>query len=195
MSLIIGGSGSMHGQLVHQASVRGQWVQVNDDLETADTANLLKPWNITRTTFHWAEVPQWATRVLVRARIDLAATTFTTSPVVRMVGAHLRNVDTQTGDNSVKLNQAFSGTSTDANSAAFLRLDAAAANAAGVTLSVASAKTTMFIDTAGYIYCDPPDLTGYDVKGSRYVGMMVETAAVVTGGASNGVFGDILFLN
>lgn len=191
---IRGGSGQVQGNLVHAVSVRGAWTQINDDLETADTANLLKPWNISRSTFGWLIVPDWATRVLVRAKIDLASTTYTTSPVVRMVGAFPTNADIATARNKILATPGFSGTAGDANAAEFLRLDAPAANATGVTLSVTAAKTTMFIDTAGYIYCDPPDLTGYDLKGSGYLGMMVETAAAVTGGAANGVFGEVLFL-
>lgn len=189
-----GGNGAFTGGFVHTASVRGQWQQVNDDLETAEAAaDLLKPWNITRSTFHWCKVPEWATRVLVRGKIDLASTTYTTAPVVRLVGAFPFDLSTNGLDTIRK--SGFSGVATDVNGAEFLRLDAATANATGPTIPIAASKTTMFIDSTGYIYTDPIDLTGYDVKGAWYVGLMVETAAVVTGGASNGVFGELLFLN
>jgi len=171
------------GAPVNISSVKGFWFVCHDNLEAAaETTGLLQPFGITTSSFHWVKVPDGATRVLVRARNDAAATTFTTSPVVRIIG--MDGVPTDAGS--------FSGTAGNANFGEPTRLDNADANAAGVTLTLAA---TTNLEDASYEYGDPPDLTGYDLKGCSYVGMVVETAANVTGGAAHGVVGQMRFLN
>lgn len=177
--------------LVHPVSVRGLWQVANSDLETADSAtNLLKPHLVTRADVYWLRTPTGATRVLMRGRNDAAATTFTTDPVVRIIGAF----PTKPGREAevAITDSGFSGTPGDANHAEFMRLDNADAGATGITLDHSA---TGNIEDASYEYTDLPDLTGYDLKGATYVGMLVETAAAVTGGAANAVFGMYLFLN
>lgn len=179
-------------------SVRGLWQLINTDLETTDTAGLLKPYLITRADFIWLRVPDGATRVLLRGRNDSVATTFTTDPVVRLVGAF----PTLPGDAAGKAisDSGFSATPGDTNHAEFLRLDSIDANAAGVTIDFAA---TTNLEDGTYEYTDIPaangeglgGMNGFDLKGATYVGLMVETAANVTGGATNVARGEVLFLN
>lgn len=169
--------------VVNIASVKAWWFVCHDNLEAAaETTGLLQPYAIATSAFHWVKVPDGATRVLIRARNDAAATTFTTSPVVRIIG--MDGTPTDAG--------AFTGTTGDANFGEPTRLDNVDANATGVTLTLAA---TLNLEDGSYEYSDPPDLTGYDLKGCSYVGMAVETAANVTGGALNGVVGQMRFLN
>lgn len=173
------------GPIVQVCSVRGRFQVINTDLKTADTANLLKPWNITRSDVYWLKVPEGATRGLFRAR-DLATAVVTTSPVVRLWGAYPalpgRDADVAIRDSGM------SGTITATNFAEFMRLDAADQNAAGFLLTFNA--TTNSID-ATYGYTNVFDLTGYDLKGASYIAMIVETAASVVGAA----MGQVLFLN
>jgi uncharacterized protein YjbI with pentapeptide repeats len=187
LAATIGSSGLIAtAPVVHIASVRAQWVVINSDLETADTANLLSPHNVTRSAFNWIPVPSGATRILYRAKAP-AAGAVTTSPVVRLVGAF---PSLPGRDAEVKIKDSgMSTTPGDLNHCEFLRLDNVDANAAGVTLSMST--TTNIID-ATFEYSDPADLTGVDLKGATYVGMLVETAGNVAGGA---VLGQVLFLN
>lgn len=179
-------------------SVRGLWQLINIDLETADTAGLLSPYLITRAAFIWLKVPDGAVRCLIRGRNDAVATTFTTDPVVRMIGA-FPTLPGREADKAI-VDSGFSGTPGQTNHAEFLRLDSIDANAAGVTIDFSA---TTNLEDATYEYTDVPaangeglgGLTGFDLKGATYVGMMVETAASVTGGASNVVRGEVLFLN
>lgn len=186
-------AGTIGGQPTFLASVKGQWVQCHDNLEaTAESATvLLKPWSAATSSLHWVKVPDGATRILIRAKNDAAATTFTTDARVRMFGAFTVGTGTKV-DSAVDAANGFSGTPGDANFAEFLRLDSADANANGQTLVLTA---TGNLEDASFEYSDPPDLTGYDLKGAQYVGMLPDTAANVTGGAAHGVYGELIFLN
>lgn len=172
------------GQIIHTASIKGKWIVCHDNLEaTAETAAvLLKPYSAVTTTLHWVKVPDGATRVMIRAKNDAAATTFTTSPAVVIMGAY--GTPNDAGE--------FSGTVADAHYARFLRLDTADSNGAAVTLTLAATGNQ---EDASFEYSDVPTLDGYDLKGCDYVAMLVQTAANVTGGALNGVYGELMFLN
>lgn len=165
------------GQVVYPASLRGLWVTANDDAETAQSeTDLLRPAAVDDPTFHWVAVPFGATRVLVRARYDAEATV-TASPVVRLVGADEYPLE--------------DGTLADDGTVRFIRLDNRAADAEGVTLTLATSGGGLLRDGT-YAYSDPPTLDGYDLLGSRSVGVLVETAADVDTGA---VAIELLFLN
>ena len=166
-------SGSMPLRVI--ASARGNWVTVNDDAETAQSATmLLRPASITDSTFHWMEVRDGATRCLVRARQAVGATV-TTSPVIRVIGAY---------GTSIASDGSWPNTSAAAiaGDPLFLRLDNADWNAAGLTLTLVTSGTGLNRDN-DYAYTDVmPDLTGIDMKGCSWVGVMVETAANVSAG-------------
>lgn len=157
-------------------------VQANDDLETAESAaELLKPWSITASRLgdlHWIRVPDNALAVIPRARNDAAMSAVATSPVVRLIGAY----GTPNGDGG------FSGDPDDPNYGRFVRLDNADFNAAGLSLTLA---TTGNNEDSDFEHSDLPSLTGYALLGCHYVGMLVETAASITGANA---YGDLLFL-
>lgn len=160
------------------------WVVANEDLETADTAELLSPANITRATFHWVKRPASARRVLLRGRNNAAATTVTTSPIVQIWGAYS---DPDSAG-------AFSNTPTAASGTNFMRLDNADSGATGLTLTLAA---TGNLEDALFEYGDleaTTGLAGLDCKNARYIGMLVSTAANVTGGAAHAVAGQMLFM-
>jgi len=166
---------------------RGLWLKCHDDLTVAEAAaDLLKPWNVASAEVHWIRIPDDATGVYVGARQAAAVSAVTTSPIVRLYGAtgfeNADGVEEAIGDpNSAG---AFSGTITDANFAAFNRLDNLDANAAGLTLALA---TTTLMEDGGFEYSDLPSLVPYSTMGHKWFGMLVETAANVTGGAVVGL--------
>lgn len=165
------------GPIVYPASAGSTWIIANDDAETAQAStDLLRPAATDDATFHWVKAGPGCTRVLVRARQAVAATV-TTSPVVRVMGAF----GDPDGD----------GAFADDGTVRFLRLDNADFNATGVTLTLVSSGTGLNRDTT-YAYTDVSTLDGYDLKGSQYVGILVETAANVNSGT---VPVEILFAN
>lgn len=189
---VVMGICSPKGSASNPSSVETNWVQCHDNLEaTADAASVyLKPYDSAKTSFHWVRVPDNATRVLVRGKVDAAATTIATAPIVAIIGAK--------GGDPVAATNNFSGvhptaSAANANFAKYTRIDNADQNAAGITLTLC--VTTAGFEDNTYVYGDPYDLTGFDVKGSRYVGLMVLTAASVTGGASNAALAEFAFLN
>lgn len=156
------------GQLVHVASTTGGWVNANADLETADTANLLQPYNVTRAAVTWIKVPDGATRCKIRGRNEaVMSAAGTPTAVVRVWGA-----------NGTPSSSGFSGTPGQANYAEFMRLDNADSNAAGISLTFA---TTGNLEDATWEYTDLPDLTGYDCQACNYVTVLVETVCALTG--------------
>lgn len=165
-------------QSVLVASGKGSWIVANDDAETAQSAtDLLRPAGIDDDVFHWVKVGTNVTRALVRARMAVGATV-AGNPIVRVIGAY------GTPDTS--------GAFADDGTVRFLRLDNADANAAGLTLTLASSGTGLMQDGT-YAYSDPmPDLTGIDLKGCNYVGVAVEDNADVNSGT---VPIQLLFLN
>lgn len=184
---IVYGVCSAKGSPNNPSSVETNWVQCHDNIEaTADAASvLLKPWNSAKTSFHWVRVPELATRLLVRGKVDAAATTISTAPVVWIVGAH-------GGDPSTTTNN-FTDTPGATTFAKYTRLDNADQDATGITLTLC--VTTQGMEDASYVYGNPYNLDGFDLKGARYVGLMVATAASVTGGAANAAYAEFAFLN
>lgn len=168
------------GQIVNTSSVRGEWVIANDDASSVNSAaELLSPGTINDATFHWVKVGPGCTRIIIRARIGVAATV-TTKPIVRVVGAY---GPINAGDGSAM--------PTD-GTARFLRLDNVDSATAGMTLDIVSSAVGQMQD-ATYAYCDPmPSLDGIDLKGAHYVGVLIETAGAVSAGA---IAVEVLMLN
>lgn len=181
MASVAQGSCGGSGSVVHVASTQSGWTVANADLQTADSAtNLLKPQLATRAAVRWIEVPQTATRVLIRGR-NMAAMSATGTPaaVVRIIGVSGGAPDRTLA--STATTSPWSTTPGGTNGYdGFMRLDNADAGAAGVTLTFA---TTGNLEDGTYEYTDLPDLTGYDLKGCSHVSVLVETACAVTGSA------------
>lgn len=170
----------------YPGSVLSDWVNVHDSLAaTAATSTVLKTLltNASANT-HYCRVPAGATRCLVRARYSIGATAFSTQPLVKLYSIFDTQYDKNTGTEAAP---AFANDGT----VRWMRIDAATIAAAGFQLTVA--PSTDSLDTT-YGYGDPYDLTGFDLKGGAYLGMLVSQAAVVSGGAGT-VWGQVLFLN
>lgn len=181
------------GAIVHPSSVRGVIVPVNTDLETADTASLLQPQNITRAAFSWVRVPDGCSRALIFGRNSASATTFTTDPVVTIWGAFLSYPGPE-AEQKVVDSAGFSGTITALNHAIFRRLDNVDAAGTGLTIDF----SVSVAEDASYDYTDyesTTGLAGLDLKGAHYVGMLVSTAAQVTGGSAHEAHGMLHFIN
>lgn len=153
----------------------------NDDLRTAQSAaNLLHPFGITDSTFHWVKVPDLATRFYVRASTTSTLATVTTSPIVRIYGCIMDPAD--------------SGST--ATTAKMLRLDSYDANATGTTLTLVASRTGMQNDGTNYFSNVAPTTIsftgGYPTQGCRYVGVLCETAANIA--TSVAVTGDVIFM-
>jgi len=149
------------------ASAQGRWLTVNDNASTAQTAgDELLITAIDDATFHWCKVGPHVTRILIGARIDDGVTTIATSPTVYVVGVWGSwNEATNSWDSIDRV----------------MRLDAAtwAASATTITLLAASSLS----QDGTYAYSNPVNLDGIDLKGAPYFGLIVDTAASVSGGA------------
>lgn len=134
------------------------WQVANSSLQTVNTDALL---NLATSTSYSAVVPivvpAGCTRMWLRGAVDDAATTFTTDPIVKIVGADGNGVPE--------------------------RLDTSDCDAAGVTIDfqISSAVFTDGTDLWTDVYGGS---SGYDLKGNRKVYVLVSTAASVTDGAS-----------
>ena len=161
------------------ASAKGSWVIVNDNASTAQTAgDELLITAIDDSAFHWCKVGEHVTRFLVGARIDDGVTTITTSPTVYIVGVWGEYNET-------------SNTWTSIDRVMRLDADTWAASATTLTLLAASALSK----DGTYAYTNPIDRDGYDLKGAPYVGVIVDTAASVSGGADAVVAIQVLGIN
>lgn len=181
-----GGGGC--GATVNIASTQTNWQTVNADLQTADTANLLKPQLVSRAAVTFLEVPSNATRMLIRGRnlIGMSATG-TPTAVIRVFGASngspsLTSTTTPWGANPTAM-----------NGAVWMRLDIADVNAAGLSITFATSAAAVNLEDGTYGYTDPVDLTGIDLKGCSWICVLVETACAVTGSAA--VDAQIKFIN
>jgi len=170
MASVIQGSSGGSGMIVHPASVQGGWVVANTDLATADSAaNLLKPQLVSRAAVRWIEVPQSATRCIVRGRNLATLSAVTTSPVVRVIGA--RGTPDRTSTTTPwSAGPAAGGT----NQGVFELL------ATAQTLTMA---TTGNVEDDTNEYTTTTDLI--DLKGCSWIAVLVETAASVTNSATN----------
>lgn len=147
-----------HLQPVVSGSALADWELAHSSLQTVSTDALL---NIgTSTTYSNVipiAVPQGCTRMWLRGAVGTAATTFTTDPIVVLVGADANGIPE--------------------------RLDSADSNATGVTINfevstaVFTADSKLWTDVLG-------GDAGYDLKGNRTVYVLVATAAAITDGAN-----------
>lgn len=161
------------------ASAQGDWMTVNDNASTAQTAgDELNISAIDDATFHWVKVGSHVTRVLIGARIDDAVTTITTSPTFFLVGVW--------GDWNESTN---SWNSIDR----VMRLDAAAWATTPTTLTLLAAASLSKDGT--YAHTNPTTLDGYDLKGAPYFGVIIDTAASISGGANTVVEVQALGIN
>lgn len=152
-------------QVTAPGSALSAWTTAYDDAETV-TGQTLNHTAITDSVFHWVEVPSGCTRVLVRAKYAVGATV-TTSPIIYVVGGW------------GPLNE--NGSAPTDGTFRTMRLDTTDSNGTGITLTLVSSGTGQIVDGT-YAYSDPPSLDGYDLKGAKYVGIVVATAANVNSG-------------
>lgn len=157
------------GAVVYQTGGRGTWIVANTNLATAQSATeLLRPGTIDDSTFHWINRGN-ATHCIIRARQDSSVSAVTTSPIVRLIGAYGKANDDGTMPNDGSVN--------------FLRIDNVSTNATGIVLTLA---TTNLLEDGSFEYSNPASLAPYDLLGCDYIGMLVETAANITGGTAVG---------
>jgi hypothetical protein len=146
---------------VSSGSVKSDWAYANTSLQTVNTDALLNIGTSTDyATVRPVTVPEGATRVHIRASVGTDATTFTTNPVVRVVGADANGVpqrlDSETDD-----------------------------SAAGVTLTFTSSSANFTADdAAGDAKYWSDGVAAIDCLGHTTVYVLVETAAAITDGAS-----------
>lgn len=180
-------------QVVVPASCKGIWVVTNDDLVQAVPATPLNPATITSAYCHWVKVPEASTRCLMRARAR-KANTYTTDPIVRLVGAY----PAPTGCVMDKYGQFINedGSMPNDGTVEFMRLDLAASTGTGITLDCVDSGTSQMFDaaTTAQAYTDPPTITPYDLLGAWYVMAIPVTAAVYNSG-TGAVVCELLFLN
>jgi hypothetical protein len=171
--------------VVIAGSAKGTWVTANTDATATaqTTAQLYAPSSIAGTSkVQWIKVHAGCTRVLVRARMPKNTSAVATSPVIRVYGANMADGALIASDGTVPTDGTIQ----------FLRLDNASVTAAGPTVTLTCATTTTMND-ATYWYSNVVDLTGYDLLGSDYVGVLVSTSASITGGGAVEV--QLLLLN
>lgn len=177
--------GSSNNASVAPVSVNTDAVQAHDDATaTANSAGeLLRPFSAVQANLHWVRRGERATRVQVAARMA-AASTLTTSPVVRVIGAFpLSTATIYTPESNSTAN-----TLPDDGTWVAMRLDNTDANAAGKTLTLASSASGILRDTT-YAWSDWGETlgldsaAGIDLFGCWYFAVFIETAAVVSAGA------------
>lgn len=145
-------------QATAPGSVLSNWQVIHDDTTTTQAAGVvLNPASCTASQVHPATIPAGTTRVLVRGRVDDAATTFTTLPIVKLMGLDANGVP--------------------------MRLDNANATAAGVTLTFNTTASNNAADGT-YLYSDPVSLTATDLQGNITLYGFATTAAAITDGTT-----------
>lgn len=144
-------------------------VTANDDARTAQSAgDLLNPFLIDDSVFHWVKVPQQATRFYIRGRTASTLASVTTDPIVQIYGSILDPADAGSTNVTAKM----------------FRLDNADWAATGVTLDLVASGTGQHTDATNK-YTDVVPSTvgwtgGYPTMGMAYIGIAVATAAVLS---------------
>lgn len=170
-----------HSESMIPVSAGAVWVIAHDDCRTAESsAELLNPLNIATTRFHWV----WrgnTTRVLIRARVDAALSAVATHPIVRIYGAFDNGSNSQFGEGLITAD----GTAPTDGTVRVIRLDSQHTDDAGITLTlpVGTTNSTRFKDS-NYSYSSVHSITGTDLLGADYFGVVVVTAASVTNGTT-----------
>lgn len=154
-------------QVVIPGSSQGIWHVANSDLSTVVSGSeLLRPASVDDSTVKPVPIPAGVSRFLIRLRYPVATTTFTTQPIIRLVGTDVNGVP--------------------------LRLDATDSTATGITFS---ASATALRD-ASFYYSPPYDRTGFDLLGCRTLYVLPSTAAAFTDGSTaQAVAAMVLFLS
>lgn len=186
---ISGVSNTRGGETARAASVQSPWFVINDDAMTAVAAagDLLNPSAVVAAQVHWARVPNWATKIMLRLGYTGTAPLNEATPVIRLIGAFpvvFPNVATVSGGimsasgngDPVAAQSSggggFSATPTSPNYATFERLDDRDQNAAGF-VPPSAAPWTDGTRKRGKLV----SLIGHDLQGCRWVTTLVETAA------------------
>lgn len=173
-------------RVVIPGSCYSGWVTANDDLTATVPSTPLNPAASTGTTSscHWIEIGPGVTRCLIRARTR-KANTWTTQPVVRLIGAF--RSPTCVVDTKNVLSGAFinaDGSMPNDGTVEFMRIDLAASTGTGITLTFVDSGANEMFDaaTTAQAYSDPTTLTPYDLLGARYLLVMPITAGVYNSG-------------
>jgi hypothetical protein len=182
-----GGAEIASGSITYPASVKGSWVIAHDNLSaTAESATvLMRPSSYSNTNVHPIYIHDGATRVTLMARYDDAVSTVTTSPVIRVYGVY-------GPDDAVSAAGVI-----DETKATVRRLDNADSNAAGITLTLETAASAGCINDGTYLYSNElaSSLDGIDLRGAKWLLVLTETAASVSGGANTVVACEAMLLN
>lgn len=165
--------------LTAPASVKGDWTVVHANLSaTAESSTvLMRPSSYSNANVYPARIHDGATRVTLMARYDDAVSTVTTSPVVRVYGIFgPENAVSEAGV-------------IDETKAIVRRLDNADSNAAGITLTLETLASAGTIQDGTYMYSNElaSSLDGIDLRGARWLLVLTETAASISGGANTTV--------
>ena len=160
-----------------------KWFVAHDDAgDTAATAaELLHPFSEASSNVHWILVPEFATRLYIRGRTTSTLATVTTNPVVRIYGASHDPADAASTATATKI----------------MRLDNADAAAAGITLTFVASRAGMLNDGTNYFTNYMPATlgwtSGYATGGAKYIGVLVETAAVLVTDVAHPI--EVMFLS
>lgn len=150
------------------------WGVIYDDATTAcDAGDFTDLAAIDNEQFHWCKVPDKATLCQVRLRTTNDATTYTALPVIEIWGLDSNGVPQRIDQD-------------DQSSTTRITLNLDSAQVEGVSINSQGIVVEDAVD--GYVYGDvsiPSGQQGYDVKGSKWIGTPVRTAAAITDGASN----------
>lgn len=167
-------------------SRRGKWITANSDLKTT-SGTLSQPHAVATEGAAWIEVPENATRVYIRGRVNLDAdiANINANPAVIPICA--------AGTPDEATNQ-FSGTAGNANAGQFWRADSANLDADGIDIVLPTASTQGFLDSGG-VDGDLTTLDGYDVLGASWLMLFVSSAVGFSSGGTNVTAeGQVLFL-
>jgi hypothetical protein len=171
--------------LTAPASVKGDWAIVHENLSaTAESATvLMRPSSYSNANVYPARIHPAATRVTLMARYDDAVSTVTTSPRVRVYGVY-------GPDDAVSAAGVI-----DETKAIVRRLDSADSNANGITLTLETAASAGCINDGTYLYSNEYDTTGIDLRGAKWLLVLTDQAASISGGANTTVACMAMLLN
>lgn len=172
------GAETQGGDVTYPASVKGHWLVVHSSLDaTAETSTvLMRPSSYSNSAVFPARIHPSATRVSLMARYATGTTTVTTSPKVRVFGVY--GPDDAVNPSTGVIDEA---------KAILRRLDSGTSSGAGITLTLTTAASVSAINDATYRYSDEYDITGIDLRGAKWLLVLTETAASVSGGANTTV--------
>jgi len=146
-----------NAESVAYVTPKGQWLTVNDDAYTAEVSNtLLKPMTIANSTFHAVQIPPNVNKILVRMLWPLSGLDPTSVPNIRAFGIYTDG-------------QPISVMGTDGTGLQFVKLNVVTWVATDLSLSIGT--TTSCQDTV-WMYSEVASITGYNILGADYLGVM-----------------------